>query len=480
MRDHISLYINGQAIDLRGEEVFLSLSDFLRRRMAMPGTKVVCAEGDCGSCAVILGRPIDGRMEYGAVTSCIQMMFQLDGMHVVTIEGLRDGEELNPIQKAMVDCHGAQCGFCTPGFVVSMYDAMEKGGVDDSASLKRALVGNLCRCTGYESIIRAGMQTDRARLRKLDILFPPEPIAAALADAARCATRINAGGRTFFKPTTIEEAVAFLAEHPAAVIVAGATDIGVQVNKHIRALGEVLGVSCIEELKKVQVDDAVIWTGAGVSLSLIESLCMKHLPELGRFLAWFGSPLIKNAGTIGGNLVNASPIGDMLPAMFALGAKVEIAGPAGRRSAPIEQFYIGYRKTTLRPDELLAGVAIPLPQTNDRFRLYKMSRRKDLDISTVSSAIRVRVENNVIVNACIAVGGVAATVVRLREAEGALIGRIPDAQLFDAAGLIAAAAIKPLTDVRGSAAYRTALVRRTLTRFWMDEFADSHSNTGVG
>src|SRR5688572_27485808 len=242
MRDHVLMYLNGREVAVGGEDVFLSLSDFLRRRRGLTGTKVVCAEGDCGSCAVLIGRVEGDRIRYSAVTSCIQLVFQLDGMHVVTIEGLRDGAELNPVQRAIVACQGTQCGFCTPGFVVSLYDMMEKRQTCDAQAVRRGLVGNLCRCTGYDSIVRAALATDVSQLKRLDQLYPPGSIVEALARAADEEVLVQPpGGKKFFKPTGVEAACRFREQNPACVVVAGATDLGVVYNKRTRAIDVALG-----------------------------------------------------------------------------------------------------------------------------------------------------------------------------------------------------------------------------------------------
>ncbi len=214
MRDHLYFYVNGRPVDVAGDDAFLTLSDFLRRRGGLIGTKVVCAEGDCGSCSVLVGRPAGGGMRYAAVASCIQLLFQLDGAHIVTIEGLRDGQALNPIQQAMVTCHGTQCGFCTPGFVVALYDLMHDGRPIDADAVRRGLVGNLCRFTGYNSIVSAAMETDRANLKPLDALYPPAVIAATLTRAGEAVLPSRCPAAARFKPTDLAAAVRFRGENP--------------------------------------------------------------------------------------------------------------------------------------------------------------------------------------------------------------------------------------------------------------------------
>src|SRR5688500_11076050 len=331
MRDHLLLYLNGRPIRVTGDDAFLTLSDYLRRRRGLTGTKVVCAEGDCGSCSVLVGRPEAGKLKYAAVTSCIQLMFQLDAAHVVTVEGLREGRELNPIQHAMVAGHGTQCGFCTPGFVVALYDLMHDGRPVDPEGVRRALVGNLCRCTGYDSIVRSALATDRDKLRPIDALYPPEALAAELARPAGEEVFIEAGPRRFYKPTAVERAARFRADNPDCVVIAGGTDMAVVYNKRVRAIDVAMSTAGLVDLRTIRADKDSLYVGACATLSALERAALEHLPELGRFLAWFGSPLIKNAGTLGGNLVTGSPIGDTIPALMVLGAQVDVAGLFGTR-----------------------------------------------------------------------------------------------------------------------------------------------------
>jgi xanthine dehydrogenase small subunit len=470
MRDYLSIYLNGRPIRVAGEDAFLTVTDFVRRRQRLTGTKVVCAEGDCGSCAALIGRvsPDGKHLQYASVTACIVGMFQLDACHIVTIEGLRDGRELNPVQQSMVSCHGAQCGFCTPGFVVSLYDLMQDGRPIDSESVRRGLTGNLCRCTGYDSIIRAALQTDRQKLKSIEQLYPPEPILAALSAAAGEEVAIDAGARRFYKPTTVQQAVDFRAGNPACAIVSGATDVGVQRNKGTRKITVAMSMSGVGELRRICNDGDTLCVGAGASLTELQKAAQSHLPELAAFLEWFGSPMIRNAGTLAGNLVNASPIGDTLPALFVLDAQVELAGAQGRRWVNINQFYAGYRKTVLGAGEIVASVRIPLPAKDQVYKLYKVSKRKDLDISGFGAAFWMRPLGRTIGDIRIAYGGVAPTVIRLPRTEELLRGSVMSLELFERAGLVAREEVAPISDVRGSADYRRVLAGNILTKFWHD------------
>jgi xanthine dehydrogenase small subunit len=478
MRDHLLLYVNGCALQVGHKDAFMTLAEFLRRRRQLTGTKVVCAEGDCGACAVLVGRlSADGNsLKYSSVNSCIQLMFQLDATHVVTVEGLKQEGELNPVQKTMVSCHGTQCGFCTPGFVVSLCDLMQKKDAVKIHDVRRALVGNLCRCTGYDSIVRAAMQTDRSAMKSLDALYPPENIIAKLAAAGAEEVSIEAAGVKFFKPLSIENALRFRKENSDCLIVSGATDLGVQRNKGTRKFTIVMSTAAMRDILGFEISPTAICIGAGETLSELERVTAIHLPELSRFLAFFGSPLIKNAATLAGNLVNASPIGDNLPAFYVLGGEVEIAGPDSRRWVGIEQFYIGYRKTILKSDELVTRLRLPLPAEGEHFKLYKVSKRKDLDISSFGAAIWMRIIGGKIESTRIAYGGVGPMVMRLPVVEKFLIGKTASKELFAEAGEIARSEIAPISDVRGSENYRRTLGKNILIKFWQD--IDGESSGG--
>jgi len=470
MRDSLLIFLNGQPGRVEGADAFLSLSDFLRRRRQLTGTKVVCAEGDCGACAVLIGRPDPAGMKlcYAAVNSCIQFMFQLDGTHIVTIEGLSDGTELNPIQKSMVECHGTQCGFCTPGFVVSLYDFVQGKTNVDAQSVRRALVGNLCRCTGYDSIVRAAMETDRTKLKTIDILYPPAPILAALSPATSDGVRIQAGEQMFYKPVTIQQAVQFRAENPKSHIICGATDAGVQRNKGTRKLTTVLAINGFRSLGKVKFENNSLIVGATATLTELERAAVDHLPELADFLQWFGSPLIRNSGTLAGNLVNGSPIGDLICALCVLDTTVELTGPNGTRQVPLETFYTGYRKTVLAENEIVTSIRIGLPESGETYKLYKISRRKDLDISSFAAAIWMRTNGRCIADVRIAYGGVGPTVMRMKSAESVLRGAELSRREFEQAAVAARDEVKPISDVRGSADYRRQLAHNILLKFWND------------
>ena len=478
MRDYVLIYVNGQRHELRGPRAFQTLSSFLRYDLHLPGTKVVCAEGDCGSCAVLVGRPgDDGNLAYRAITSCIQFCYQLDAAHVVTIEGLRpaagaDGGHgagaLNPVQDAMIRFQGAQCGFCTPGFVVSLCGLREQHETLDENTLRAGLVGNLCRCTGYESILKAGLAANDAQHARLADLYPAQPLLAALREHASQPVHVRAHDREFFKPVTVAQAIEFKSAHPACVPVAGGTDVGVQVNKGVRDPATVLSLNGLAELRGVTLNDGVLTIGALATLADAERAVEPLAPELAKMFYRHGSPLIRNAGTLAGNIANASPIGDAMPALFVLNAEIELTGRGGARRVDINDFYTGYRQTVMAADELITRVIVPLPNADEALRLYKVSKRHDLDISTFTAAFFLRRANGVVAEMRIAYGGVGPVIYRLRKTEAALTGRPLNESEFDAAAEIARAEITPISDVRGDAEYRFQLAENILRKFYCD------------
>ncbi|HEX8342036.1 MAG TPA: FAD binding domain-containing protein [Tepidisphaeraceae bacterium] len=482
MRESVLFFLNGRREEVCGDDVFLPVSEYVRRGKQLPGTKVVCAEGDCGACTVLLGRVRDGAIAYAPVCACILFVFQLDAGHLITIEGLKDAGALSPVQQAMVTCHGTQCGFCTPGFVVTMHDLLARDPSADTETVRRGLVGNLCRCTGYDAILQSAAACDRAALRSPGELYPPGPIVVALAPVSGDEVRVYTETRKFYKPATVEQAVTFRAANPACTLVAGATDVGVLMSKRVRAFGVLMSVAHLPEMRGVGVLPAlandskaggtptphVLRIGASATWAEVETATRDALPELSEYLAYFGSPLIKNAGTAGGNVVTGSPIGDSLPPLCVLDAEIELASPIGRRRVNVNAFYTGYRQNVMAADEIVVALHVPLPAAGDVLRLYKISRRKDMDISTFSAAFGLHVVADRIADVRIAFGGVAATVLRMTACEDFLRDKPITRDVFAKAGRLAAASITPLSDVRGSADYRRLLAENIFGKFFHD------------
>ncbi|HET7434424.1 MAG TPA: FAD binding domain-containing protein, partial [Thermoanaerobaculia bacterium] len=460
MRDHILFYLNGVPQRVGGEAVFQTVSRWLREVKRATGTKIVCEEGDCGACTVLVGRRENGALQYRPVNSCIQFLFQLDCTSIVTVEGLAPRGELAPVQEAMIRCQGAQCGYCTPGFIVAMAAMAETGERD----VRRAVTGNLCRCTGYEPIMKAADAVDFDRCARVEQLYPSEPMLRAFDEVSREAVQAT----RFFQPATLEEAVKFKGEHPKAIIVQGATDVGVWSTKRGFIPEAVLSLRGVAGLEELRIDDGMLIAGARVSLADFETFVVDRVPELREVMDRFGSPQIKNAGTIAGNIANASPIADTLPFLFVMGARLELTGAKGSRLADINSFYRGYKTLDLAPDEIITRILIPLPAKNDVLRLYKISKRSHLDISTFTAAFLMRRTDGRIDSIRIAYGGVGPVVLRLPKTEAFLEGKPLSLETFEAAGELACSEITPISDVRGSREYRLQLAREVMKKFYYD------------
>ncbi|CAH1745400.1 Xanthine dehydrogenase, iron-sulfur cluster and FAD-binding subunit A [Thauera humireducens] len=475
----IRLLLNDEAVEVADCAPSRSLLAWLRESRGLPGTKEGCAEGDCGACTVVVGEldpsAPDG-VRLAALNACIQFLPALDGKAVFTVEGIRAANGgLHPAQQAMIDCHGSQCGFCTPGFVMSLWahytNASAEASRPPTEAARSALSGNLCRCTGYRPILDAAQRMfelpaaafDRAALRdRLRSLDTGAPL-----DLHHPAGRFRA-------PRTLDALLAARAESPDATLLAGCTDIGLWVTKQLRDLADVIHLGAVDELKRIDVHDGRLRIGAGASLTAAWSALVAHWPQLAEIAERFASPPIRNAGTLGGNVANGSPIGDSMPALIALGASVELASVRGRRRLPLEALYMGYRQTAMMPDELLATIEVPLPDAGQVFRSYKLAKRFDSDISAVCAAFALRFAPAAssavqrIDDARIAFGGMAATPRRAAIAEAALAGQPWCEATVRAAMAALDADYAPLTDLRASADYRRRVARNLLWRFWLE------------
>ena len=475
MRKHITLFLNGSLLHVDGDEALLTLSEYLRIRRGLTGTKIVCSEGDCGSCSVLCGKRDESgtAFNYVSIDSCIRFMFQLDGCHIVTVEGLSGPQaavsesppELTDVQQAMVDCHGSQCGFCTPGFVMAMTGILESSNQPDEEQWRCGLTGNLCRCTGYTSIVAAAQQANQSTRKRMNDIYPPAKMLET-ARAGRSETvEITAGDQIVFCPTTIEEATDFLSQHPDATIVAGATDMGVRFNKGHLETKTWLDLNKVEELASFEISADAIVAGARATWADFEDATAQTVPEFHNIVSVFGSPQIRHVGTIGGNLINASPIADSIPFLSVCEAELTLASSKGTRTVNINDFYKGYKQFDLQPGELLRSVRVPLPDPAAMLRLYKVSRRRDLDISTFTAAILISTDGDQIKSASIAYGAVGPVVLRLPKTEAFLVGRTLDEATMTAAGDIAVGEITPLSDVRGGKDFRLQLAKNVLLKF---------------
>lgn len=451
----------------------MPLSDYLRYELCAVGTKVVCAEGDCGACTVLLGRVQEETLCYKPVNSCIQYLYQLDGCHIVTVEGLKLDGEPNAVQEAMMACHGAQCGYCTPGFVVTMcglFDAQPAGWQATERDIREALTGNLCRCTGYEPIIQAGLTTESSRVVRLHQLYPSAEISAAFRQSMTQSVRVEGANfqgepRLAFVPTTVEEAVRLKAEHPGSMWIQGGTDISVICNKRGFEPAVVISLANLPaEIREIYLDNNHLHIGAAVSLMQLQTFVQTSLSQLREILETFGGPQIKYAGTLAGNIANGSPIGDTIPWLMVMNAEVEVQSLQGTRRINMNGFYLGYKKLALKPDELITKIICPLPGPQEILKLYKISKRKHLDISIFTAAILLKTQAGKIESARLAMGGVGPVVQRLAETEAFLTDKPLTEATFIEAGKIARAEVAPISDVRGSAEYRLQLAENILRK----------------
>jgi len=459
-RDSILFYLNNERVEIRGEDVFLTLSTWLRTRKNLTGTKVVCSEGDCGACTVILGwmNPA-GKLQYRIIDSCIQFLFQLDLCHVITVEALAEQNKLHPAQEAMVECFGSQCGFCTPGFIMALADLGEKEQTHSTERIREKLAGNLCRCTGYEAIVKAGLSLNERPQVKISERFDRAMMEKEFSALVVQTVKIVAGDMLAFKPANLAEALKLKAAMPQLKVVAGATDLGVQHNKGRSQLAQTLFVAHLHEIAGVKKVGNALEVGAAANWTDVLALTKTELPEFHDILKIFAAEQIRNAATIGGNIINASPIADSLPCLFVLDARLELSSVSGKREVAISAFYTGYKKFDLREGEILTKVIIPLPEKKAQLALYKVSKRRDLDISTVTLGLHLARQESKITNVRLAAGGVAATIVPLSNAATILSSGDWSESTFRSAGEAAAAEIQPLSDVRGSAAFRKVLIR---------------------
>ena len=474
MPEPIRFYYRGAVREVRDVPPTQTILQHLREDLHCTGTKEGCAEGDCGACTVVIGSLDNGQLQLKAVNSCIQFTPTLDGKALFTVEDLQgpDGS-LHPVQQALVECHGSQCGFCTPGFAMSLWGMYLKqeghgpsGRAPSRCQIDDALSGNLCRCTGYRPIIDAA--------RRMTELPPAAFDRAALAERLRVLQRAHgfsyeAQGGRFHIPRTLAELVRLRSEFPQALVLAGSTDVGLWVTKHMRELNDIIYIGQVDELKTLAESGGMLEIGAGVTLNdAYAAICRHYATELGEMWQRFASLPIRNAGTLGGNVANGSPIGDSMPWLIALGAQVVLGGAAGQRVLALEDFYLGYQQKDLQPGEFVQSVRVPLPRAGLRFRTYKLAKRFDQDISAVCAAFAITVDGGAVREARIAFGGMAATPKRAIQAEAALRGKSWNEESVRAAMDALAADYAPLSDMRASSAYRMQAAQNLVRRFWLE------------
>ena len=467
MSDSIRFLLNDREVSVRAGCSRTLLAE-LRVERAMTGTKEGCAEGDCGACTVLVGRLTDGGLRYDAVNACIRLLASLHGCHVVTVEHLAKGDVLHPIQAAMVEHHASQCGFCTPGFVMSLYALWMGDPSPSEAAIEKALQGNLCRCTGYAPILRAARAVATSPAND-PLVLERERVAAALL-AMRPAGRatVEAEGETSILPADVDDLAAVLAEHPHATVVAGMTDVGLWVAKHMRPISPAVFVSHLSELHGVERTDDGVRIGAAVSYSGFESVVAERYPQMQRLWHRIGGAQVRNMGTIGGNIANGSPIGDTPPALIALGARLRLRSTDGPREMALEDFFLAYGKQDRAPHEFVESVYVPHPAPDAVFAVHKLSKRREEDISTVCGAFHIRLDGGTVRDARIAYGGMAGTPHRATHAEKALRGRAFAEPVVREAMAALERDYSPMSDQRASDRYRMRAAQNLLLRTWLE------------
>jgi len=490
----IRFFHQGRVTEVQDLTPTTTVLRWLREHAHCTGTKEGCAEGDCGACTVVVAElatadsipsSVVGMLSLRTVNACLQPLPTLDGKALLTVEDLASaGAGLHPVQQAMVDCHASQCGFCTPGFVMSLSTTYERhceaGTRPTRQQLSDDLAGNLCRCTGYRPILDAGERMFELPAQRL-VTAPIVHALKALAQdpplhyrAANPAHVSPSGPRldNFYAPRTLSELAALREAHPEARLLAGATDVGLWVNKQFRDLGDILYIGAVDELKHIEARDfgdrPGLWIGAGATLEAAWASIARHVPALHELWLRFASPPVRNAGTLGGNVANGSPIGDGAPALIALGADIVLRKGASQRRMPLQDFYIDYMQNRLQTGELVEALHLPLPKADTQLRGYKISKRFDSDISAVCAVLSLTLEHGRVSEARFAYGGMAAVVTRAAKAEAALLGHAWDESRLGLAAQALAQDFSPMSDLRASAAYRLRVAQNLLRRFWLE------------
>lgn len=480
-RKTLRFILDNEVVEIDGVDPNRTVLQYLREDIGRCGTKEGCAEGDCGACTVVVADIDESgkRLRARAVNSCIQFLPTLDGKELLTVESLSgESDELHPAQQAMIDCHGSQCGFCTPGFVMSLF-ALYKGNASPTRrEIDGALVGNLCRCTGYSPIVdaaramyeetphaenwltqscrsRAGAD-ERQRIEKLRALVTDEPLC------------VEANGRKYFAPRKLGQLAALVSEYPTATILAGGTDVGLWVTKQFRDLDIVIYTGNVSGLTDIAVGEGYLDIGASVSIADAMPVIIAHYPSLEELFVRFASPPIRNVATLGGNIANGSPIGDSMPALIVLDTELILRAGEETRPIALSDFYLAYQQTALQPGEFLERIRIPLPVDGARIQSYKVSKRFDQDISAVCGAYHLRLDGGTVAGISIAYGGMAAIPARAKRCEQTLVGNEWNEASIDRAMLALDEDFSPITDMRASSEYRRQVCRNLLKRFYYE------------
>jgi xanthine dehydrogenase small subunit len=471
-RSAVRFLRRGKLVQLGGFAPHTTLLDYLRLSEKSRGTKEGCGEGDCGACTVALGSLRDGRIGYEPVNACIVLLGQIDGKELVTVEDLAPRGELHPVQRALVDHHGSQCGFCTPGFVMSLFCLYHSGRAATRQDIVDQIAGNLCRCTGYRPIVDAAVAVCKGDARaapRIEVpLWDDEDVF------------IGDERRFFAAPASLDALASLARTHPDAVILAGATDVGLWITKQLRDLPKIMHIGRVNELHAIENIDGRLVLGSAVTYAEAEPHLGAIDPDIAELLRRLGSKQVRAMGTVGGNIANGSPIGDMPPVLMALGATIELRKGEATRRLPLEQFFIAYGRQDRALGEILTLITIPKLGAQDAFRCYKISKRFDQDISAVMAAFKFTLAGRRVERARVAFGGMAATPKRARATEAALAGlSLDDRESWRLAAPAIEQDFLPIDDHRASAAYRLETARALLIKALTEVAGERTSRTRV-
>lgn len=467
----ITLVVNGEPHQIDSPDSNKTLLAYLRETLCLTGTKEGCAEGDCGACTVVVTERHGNGTRSRAVNACIQLLATLHGKEVTTVEGLagRDGS-LHPVQQAMVDCHASQCGFCTPGIVMSLHALTTSTPNPTRTQVECALAGNLCRCTGYRPIVDAALQADAGGENGncSSAWTQKDACPRGLEEAARGRVALDHPARRYWAPETLGEFADLRAVHPDAVVLAGGTDLGLTITKKRQDLPALLYIGRVAELRRIAFSKTHLEIGAAATLTDVFEPLVDHFPELAEWARRFASPPIRNVGTLGGNIGNGSPIGDSMPVLMTLGTSLVLRCGPERREIPLDEFYTGYQRNVLVPGEFIESIRVPLRVAGSRLGAYKISKRFDQDISAVCAAFSIRVDGGRVAHAKIAFGGMAAVPKRALHCEAALMGEIWSNDAVHAGMRALTQDFQPIDDMRATKGYRQLVAQNLLYKFLLE------------